>query len=674
MSPHWRSNFRRRRNVLDAYLNPSQDHHSSIQEKQQHPRKMEDDLLLRLRALQTEIPDAKIDYYVVPSEDEHQSEEIGPSDERRKYITGFSGSAGTALVPASSSTPALLFVDSRYWVQAEQQVPKTGWKIVRVGANGGSGPNAVVGGWTSWVIDQAPEGSRIGIDPKLISLSVVKTLQGRLASSSTKLVPLQSNLVDKTYDAPTRSLGPLIPHSIEFSGEDTPSKLNRTRKALSSQTKTDSWIYLLPTLPAIAWLLNYRCLEDIPFCPVAYAYVALTTDECVVFVDERKLVNEELKVLWKAAGIEVRAYGVDKVQEYVKEKTFAIRQRQGEKSQVKVFSPRECSWALSKACEPADIEIIECPVETLKGVKNPTEQQGFRNAYLRDGRAMVRWMAWLDWKTNQEKRPVREWAAAQVLTRFRREEHNFASLAYEDISGSGPNSALPHYAPKPGSDRVIDPEATYVIDSGGQYLDGTIDTTRTLYMGKSPSADIKRAYTRVLQGHIGVATATFPGGSCSMDWFNMLAREPLYKDGLDFGHGLGHGVGTYLAVHEYPGFGNHGIAFQPGHITTVEPGFYKEGEFGVRIESIYICKRVQTMYQFNGDNWLGWERVTQVPIATNLIEWSLMSKEEIRWLNDHNKDVREALLPLLLDERDKQARDWLKRVTKPKTVWPWLGK
>ncbi|WWD19234.1 hypothetical protein CI109_103692 [Kwoniella shandongensis] len=643
----------------------------------------DDDLQVRLRDLRKEIDDEKLDWYVVPSEDEHQSEEVGPSEKRRAFISGFTGSAGTAVIPSNStSSPALLFVDSRYWIQAEKQIPE-GWEVVRVGASGISGREDVIGGWIDWVTKGIDDGARVGIDPKLLSLTLARSIKSRLsdAGSSTKLVPISANLVDRIQTPVPRSLGPILPHPLDFAGEDTPSKLARVRSALSdsfaasqpssSKTKTE-WIYLLPSLPSIAWLLNYRCPTDVPFCPVAYAYLVLTEEKCVIFVDERKVEDEELRDRWQNEGVEVRSYGVNEVGKYVKIFKAELKAQLDEKDKVntKILAPAECSWALAEACSPSAVEIIPCPVDKLKAIKNPVEQQGYRNAYLRDGRAMVRWMAWLEKTILKEERKVGEWAAAQTLTRYRAKEEHFAGLAYQDISGSGPNGALPHYAPERGKDRLIDLETPYVIDSGAQYLDGTIDTTRTLFLGKDASPDIKRAYTRVLQGHLAVSTAVFPRGMPA-DRLSMLAKAPLYQDGLDFGHGIGHGVGSYLGVHETPFFPKND-SLVPGHVTTIEPGYYKEGEWGMRIESVLLCNPVDTMYETTG-HFLTFERITQVPIQTTLVDWSLLSKTEMRWINDHNKAVEDVLMPLLQADEDGDARDWLKRTCKPHKIWPWSG-
>lgn len=284
--------------------------------------------------------------------------------------------------------------------------------------------------------------------PAIVDL--VRSIRSRLSSieSSITLVPLSTNLIDKIRNVPVRSLGPINPYPLALSGEDTPSKLVRARKAISEAVegkrkgKAEEWVYILPTLPAIAWLLNYRCPSDIPFCPVAYAYLVLTPSQCAVFVDKRKVENE-LDERWKGEDVEVRDYGVEEVGKFVK----AFAGGDEEKRNVRVFSPAECSWALAQACSPVSrqnvfltigprlitipsikhgITTITCPIDILKAVKNPVEQQNFRNAYLRDGRAMVRWLAWLEKMLLKDGRKVGEWAAAQGLTRERRKEDYFA--------------------------------------------------------------------------------------------------------------------------------------------------------------------------------------------------------------------------------------------------------
>ncbi|ORX38297.1 peptidase M24, structural domain-containing protein [Kockovaella imperatae] len=635
-------------------------------------RGSEEEMQTRLSDLKAAINEAKVDWYIVPSEDEHQSEYTGVTEKRREWITNFNGSAGTAIVPASTGSSsseedlAILFVDSRYWVIAENQIPKSNWRVERVGANGGSGRGGVVSGWTGWISDHASDGLRIGVDPKLVPLPVVRQLQDSLSGSSTQLVPLDENLVDKVRHPSPRPDGPITPHPLKYAGETSSSKLERMRATLASSSRGHDWIYILPALPSIAWLLNCRCLSDIPDCPVPYAYLALTSEACVLFADEVKI-KEEMRAALEESDVAVKPYGVDQVGKYVKE--FKQKARLAdEKAEIEIWGSAETSWGLSKACGD-DIRLIQCPVELAKAIKNPTEQEGFAAAYLRDGRAMVRWFSWLETKLMKEGRELGEWSAGQALIRFRAQEDLYV-YANSGISASGPNAALPHYVPERGSDSKIDREAPFLVDSGCQYEDGTIDTTRTVYFGKSPSDEIKRAFTRVLQCHMHVLQAVFPRGTSSAA-LSMLGRNPMYQEGMDFGHGLGHGVGSFLGVHEYPYLGRDPI--EAGHVVTVEPGWYLEGKYGIRTESLVVSVPTDTAFEFGGHRWLAWRRITQVPIQTKLIDWSLLTKDEIRWINEHNFSVEAALLPMLQEDADKDAREWLKRECKPKRIWPWTG-
>ncbi|BEI79816.1 hypothetical protein CcaverHIS002_0103450 [Cutaneotrichosporon cavernicola] len=628
----------------------------------------EEEMQTRLKDLRQAIAEAKLDWYVVPSQDEHMSEYTADSDKRRDWISGFDGSAGTALVPSAGiEGDALLFVDSRYWILAERMVPKKGWKVVRVGATGGNGDAAVAGGWTEYVSNDLPDGSRIGIDPKLISVDFARTIEARLSVVNTRLIPLNENLVDVVHTPAPRSLNPLAHYPYTLSGEKTDAKLKRIRAQLTKYTHSDQWIYLLPTITTIPWLLNYRG-SDVEYTPVAFAYCVITATDCALFVDKRKVQgDDEMLADFENAGVTLKAYGVDEVQKFVQASVKAVG---GKKAQI--FAARTSSWALAKACEPAHVNTIACPVDEAKVLKNPVELQNFRNAYLRDGRAMARWMAWLENRLVKEGKDVGEWAAAMVLARYRRQEDMYAGLAYGDISATGPNAASGHYAPSRGNEAQIDITTPYVIDSGPQYLDATIDTTRTLFMGKDASADLKRQYTRVLQGYLAVANATFPLGA-DASGLNAFSRKHLWEDGLDFGHGLGHGVANYGTVHEFPTGFVHGFSYKPGHVTTIEPGFYLEGKYGMRIESTFICKEVETQFEF-ATKWLGFECVTRVPIDNRLVDWNLLTKDEIKSLNEYNKMVEDALLPLLDDDLDKDARDWVKKMCKPHFIWPWTGK
>jgi len=307
--------------------------------------------------------------------------------------------------------------------------------------------------------------------------------------------------------------------------------------------------------------------------------------------------------------------------------------------------------------------VLPSYVEEVKAVKNEVEIEGLRNAYIRDGVAIVRWFAWLEHKFGQGYE-ITEWEASEKLNSFREDEPTkegessmYMGLAYENIVASGANAALPHYSPTRNGAKTITKNEPFLVDSGGQYRDGTCDTTRTIHFGY-PTIEQAEAFTRVLQGHIAIENAIFPAGTSGAQ-LDVLARKALWRDGQNYLHGTGHGVGSFLNVHEGPHSFSSSTPLQPGHVITNEPGFYKDGEFGVRIESTLLVKEVETRCQKEGDRFFGFERFTQVPIQTKMVRASMLSKEDRQWIKDHNANVRKALEPYLHD--DKRALKWLRR-------------
>jgi Xaa-Pro aminopeptidase len=303
--------------------------------------------------------------------------------------------------------------------------------------------------------------------------------------------------------------------------------------------------------------------------------------------------------------------------------------------------------------------VVPPYVDEIQAIKNAVELEGQRRAYLRDGVAFVRWLAWIEQKYSQGFE-ITEYQAAFRLNEYRRGNQYYKGLAYDSISASGPNAALPHYIPRKSSARLIDRETPYLMDSGGQYLDGTCDTTRTIHFGR-PTNEQCDAYTRVLQGHIALDSVIFPQGTSGRQ-LDVLARRALWKDGLNYGHGTGHGVGSYLNVHEGPHSFSNNVPLAPGHVITNEPGFYKFDAFGVRIESTLAVTPVKTRGETkDGPVWLGFERLTCVPIQTKMVKESMLSKEEKQWIKEHNQRCRERLEPLLREKDDKRALKWIKR-------------
>ncbi|KAF8590921.1 Creatinase/aminopeptidase [Ramaria rubella] len=604
----------------------------------------------RLTELRKLMVKEKIDYYVIPSTDAHGSEYIASCDRRREWISGFTGSAGTAIV---SATNAYLFVDSRYYIQGAREIDQN-WTLLKVGWED-------IPQWDAWLIARA-KGTKIGVDSRMISYTLAAKLNAALTPRASSLVYPWQNLVDLIWkDRPLRPRDPIFLQPLQFAGEDAQSKLSILRKWIresvpemglyttkppsAAQTPIATFV---SNLASIAWLLNLRG-SDIPFNPVFQAYLFVSLDRAILFIDSAK-VSEEIGDYLESIGVSTREYS--DVWPFLRGKDWG---------EGKVLVSADIPYTVPRSLTSMRYTIAPSFIEQQKAIKNDVEIVGFERAYLRDGAAMVRWYAWLDEKISHGYE-ITEYQASQRLTEFRSKSELYAGLAYENISACGPNAALPHYTPPRHDSRVIDRDTPFLMDSGGQYRDGTCDTTRTVHFGRPTNAQ-SEAYTRVLQGHIAIDSAIFPEGTTGAK-LDVLARRALWQDGLNYGHGTGHGVGSFLNVSTScpHGFGID-VPLEPGHILTNEPGFYLEGEWGVRIESALVVRRVHTKGQFQGNIWLGFKRFTQVPIQVKMIKASLLSTEERAWVRDHNDECRRKLEPLLRD--DKRALRWLRKECQP---------
>lgn len=600
----------------------------------------------RLDALRDLMQKDNLDYYIVPSEDAHQSEYVSASDRRREYISGFSGSSGQAIVTRNS---AYLITDSRYWLQAQEQLDSN-WQLVRAG--GVDGPKD----WIEWLVYKA-KGSRIGIDARMISHEKATLLNTKLSPLDSKLIYPPQNLVDLAWkDKVPKSREPVYRQPIEFTGQEASTKLSRLRDWIAAQPPsvpaysklppTEAQVHvatLVTSLSSIAYLLNLRG-SDIPFNPLFQAYLFVSLQSAVLFLDAAK-VNDDIAGYLQSLNVERRDY-VD-LWQFLRKRDWGTG---------KILITPQTSFAISLMLTHFRYTVAPSYVEEMLAFKNETELEGLRRAYLRDGVSYVRFLAWLEAKLN-EGYDITEYEAAQRLTEFRRKTKHFMGLAYENISASGPNAALPHYSPRRSTARMIDRETPYLNDSGGQYRDGTCDTTRTVHFGR-PTPEQSDAFTRVLQGHIAIDSAVFPEGT-SGHQLDVLARKALWRDRLNYGHGTGHGFGSFLTVHEGPHGFSSSVPLMPGNVVTNEPGFYNEGRWGMRIESALAVRRVRTRGEFNGPVWLGFERLTVVPIQTRMVKEGMLTKEEKQWLKDHNQRCFQLLSPLL--KEDKRALKWLKR-------------
>ncbi|ETW81154.1 Metallo peptidase M24 [Heterobasidion irregulare TC 32-1] len=588
---------------------------------------------------------------VVPSEDAHQSEYVSAGDKRREWISQFTGSAGQAIVSKSN---AYLITDSRYWLQARNELDEN-WILIPAGAPDGPAD------WIEWLVDRAQD-SKIGLDARMIAHDRASALQARLAPKNARLAFPPQNLVDLLWkDRPARSRSAVYVQPIEYTGKDAARKLAEIRDWLAAlppsvpsyskapptaaQRQTGT---LITSLQSIAYTLNLRG-DDIPYNPLFFAYLYVSATRAVLFIELAKIERPVAEYLQKLA-VETRDYNDIW--------TFVRRREWGE---GKVVISPQTSYAISLMLTHFRFTVLPPVVDALRAVKTEVEIQGLKRAHLRDGVCFVRMLAWLEERLAGGY-AVSEWEAANRLTEYRRKAKNFMMLAYENISASGPNASLPHYSPLKGNCRLIDKDTPYLNDSGGNYRDGTCDTTRTTHFGR-PTEEQCEAYTRVLQGHIAIDSAVFPQGTTGRQ-LDVLARRALWQDGLNYMHGTGHGVGSFLSVHEGPHSFSNDVELVPGHVITNEPGFYNPNQWGVRIESALVVRHVQTKREFNGPIWLGFERLTCVPISTRMVDEGMLTKEEKTWLKDHNKNCLNQLEPLLRD--DKRALKWLQReVSRP---------
>ncbi|CAI7571878.1 unnamed protein product [Penicillium manginii] len=603
----------------------------------------------RLSQLRQLMRDNKVDVYVVPSEDSHQSEYIAPCDGRREFISGFSGSAGTAIISLSK---AALSTDGRYFNQAAKQLDGN-WQLLKRGIEG-------VPTWQEWTTEQSQGGKAVGVDPSLITASGARKLAETLEKNGSSLVGIQQNLVDLVWgkNRPARPSEQVRAHPIKYAGRPFQDKIAELRKELETKKKAG---FIISVLDEIAWLFNLRG-NDIPYNPVFFSYAVITPTTAELYVDDAKLTPEVKAQI----GQDVVIKPYDSIFADAKALSLARSQSADETAAIFLLS-NKASWALSLNLGGEDqVEEARSPVSDAKAVKNETELGGMRACHIRDGAALTEYFAWLENELVNKKTVMDEVDGADKLEQIRSKHDLFAGLSFDTISSTGPNGAVIHYKPEKGSCATIDPTAIYLCDSGCQYFDGTTDTTRTFHFGQ-PNDFEKRAFTLVLKGMIGIDTAVFPKGTSGFA-IDVLARQHLWKEGLDFLHGTGHGVGSYLNVHEGPmGIGTRvqytEVPIAAGNVISDEPGYYEDGKFGIRIENIVMCREVTTPHKFGDKQWLGFEHVTMTPIGRNLIEPSLLSDSELKWVNDYHAEVWDKTHHFF--KNDELSRKWLERETKP---------
>ncbi|KAF3770358.1 hypothetical protein M406DRAFT_87199 [Cryphonectria parasitica EP155] len=608
--------------------------------------------LAELRKLMRE---RNIDIYVVPSEDSHSSEYIAPCDARREFICGFNGSAGCAVI---TQEKAALATDGRYFNQASKQLDNN-WTLLKQGLQG-------VPTWQEWAADESAGGKTVGVDPTLITS---QTAEKFIADIETKggsdLVAVNENLVDIVWGQakPSRPNEPVKLLPQKYAGKDTKEKLVGLRKELA---KKNLACFVVSMLDEIAWLFNLRG-NDIPYNPVFFSYAVITAEDATLYVDSTKLA-EGCDSYLAESGVTVKPYSSLFDDAKALSETLAVGDdaTNGTKPAKRYGISTKGSWALKLALGDESVEEIRSPVGDFKAQKNETELEGMRQCHIRDGAALTAYFAWLEDQLVNKKAVVDEVTAADKLEELRSKHENFVGLSFPTISSTGANAAVIHYIPEKGSCSIIDPNKIYLCDSGAQFLDGTTDTTRTLHFGTPTEKEIL-TNTLVLKGNIALDRAVFPKGTTGFA-IDCLARQFLWNEGLDYRHGTGHGVGSYLNVHEGPiGIGTRKIYadvyISAGNVLSIEPGYYEDGEFGIRIENIAIVKEVETAFQLGDRPFLGFEHVTMTPYCRKLIDTNLLTQSEKDWLNDYHMEIYAKTKDFFKDDEFTLA--WLKRETAP---------
>ncbi|HEY0958121.1 MAG TPA: aminopeptidase P family protein [Novosphingobium sp.] len=597
----------------------------------------------RLDALRRELRTRGLDGFVVPISDEHMSEYVGGYAQRLAWLTGFGGSAGTVavLTDPALEPAAAIFVDGRYTLQVRDQVDG------RLYAYEGVPQTSVA----QWLGEHAPPGAKIGYDAWLHGKPWVAAATKALAEKGGALVAVASNPIDAIWsDRPAPSAAPALVHEDRYAGQASEAKRAAVSEWLADR-KLDAVV--ISALDSIAWLLNIRG-SDVERTPVALSYVIALADGTAEFFIDPAKVTPELRA---HLGNAVRILPRDR---------FAAALADLKDKRVSV-DPDHAVQAIFAALESAGAEIIEerDPTVLPKACKNTAERQGHRDAQVRDGVAVVRFLHWLS--EEAPKGGVNELAAAERLHQFRQDTGDLRDLSFDTISGAGPNGAIVHYRVSEETSRRLDPGSVYLVDSGGQYPDGTTDITRTVWIGPvEADTEVRDRFTRVLQGNIALARATFPKGTRGSQ-LDVLARQFLWAAGLDYQHGTGHGVGSFLSVHEGPqriakSAGAQGGTEQellPGMILSDEPGYYKAGAYGIRIENLLLVEE-REIDGAEGD-FLGFETLTLVPIDRALIDVSLLSRAEIDWWNAYHAHVLEVIGPRV----DGAARAWLETACSP---------
>ncbi len=586
----------------------------------------------RLAALRAELKRRGLDGLIVPRADRYQNEYVPPCAERLAWLTGFTGSAGVAIVLADC---AAIFVDGRYLVQVREEVDCAAFTVEHLVEH----PPA------AWIEENLQSGAKLGYSPWLHTVDGAERLAKACDAASGSLVAVTDNPLDALWRTrPQPPVGAAVVHDLRYAGEDAAAKLARIGEAFAKRAD----VLIVSDPQAVSWLFNIRG-RDVPHVPVVLAFATVQrSGRPAIYIEPRKLTGAVRGWLEMLATVRTPTDF---------EKDLAAL---GKARRAVMLDPALCPDAVARMVTENGGKIVRAadPIAPMKAVKNAAEIAGARAAHLRDGAAVTRFLAWFDREAPRGK--LTEIDTVEALESFRRDTGLLKDISFPTIAGAGPDGAIVHYRVTRRTNRRIAPGELFLIDSGGQYEDGTTDITRTIVTG-TPSADMRRNFTLVLKGHIAIAHALFPDGTTGAQ-LDPLARQFLWRDGLDFDHGTGHGVGSYLSVHEGPArIAKLGSApLKRGMILSNEPGYYRAGAYGIRIENLVLVTEA-TPVSHAEKPLNAFETLTLAPIDRRLVETSLMTAEEIAWLDAYHRRVRDALAPLA----DEPTRAWLRDACAP---------
>lgn len=585
----------------------------------------------RLSALRELMKKRGVDAYLVPTDDFHASEYVGDYFKCRKYITGFTGSAGTAVI---TEDMAGLWTDGRYFIQAAQQLEGTSVTLFKMGEPG-------VPTVHEFLKDKLTEGMCLGFDGRTVSAAEADQLKTLLSDKNIRF-SVEEDLIGEIWtDRPELSCEPVMELDVKWTGESRADKCRRIRHKMEEKQAD---VFVLTSLDDIAWLLNIRG-NDIHCCPVVLSYLVMTKEEILLFANENAF-SKEIQENLHSDGVILKPY--DDVYSYAKTIT----------SEKTVILSRKCANSRLVNSIPSEVSILDEENLTLlpKAVKNETEVENERTAHIKDGVAVTKFMYWL--KQNVGKIKITELSAADYLFNLRKQQENFLGNSFDPIVSYGGHAAICHYSPSPETDIPLEPKGLALCDTGGHYLEGTTDITRTIALGELTEKE-KKYFTIVLKGHLNLSDAKFRYGCCGQN-LDYIAREPLWRLGEDYNHGTGHGVGYLLNVHEGPNsfrWKSSSAVLEEGMITSNEPGYYVENEFGIRHENLIVCKKAE---ETAFGQFMCFENLTMVPFDLDAVEPALLTDHEKELLNAYHRNVYEKISPYLNEEE----KEWLKESTR----------